>query len=35
MTWARTQHVELERGITPALLDGLTLADETFDEKVS
>jgi glutaredoxin len=35
VTWARTQHVGLDRGISPALLDGLTVADETFDQKVS
>jgi glutaredoxin len=35
VTWARTQHVELDRGISPALLNGLTVADETFDQKVS
>jgi glutaredoxin len=35
VTWARTQHVELDRGISPALLNGLTVADETFDQKIS
>jgi glutaredoxin len=32
LTWARTQHVILEHDLAPALLDGLTLAHDTFDQ---
>jgi glutaredoxin len=31
VTWARTQHVELVRDLGPALLEGLTIADDAFD----